>query len=256
MIEISILGCSGGLASGRHTTCFRVGDNVLIDAGSGLSGLSPSDLMKIDHVFLTHAHMDHISALPLLLDFSASFRKTAVTVHCLSETESILRKHVFNNLVWPDMTRPFRAGDNPILTISPFKLRDVIEIGPYQIRSCPAKHTVPTTGYRIDAFDSALLFTGDSAPCDEFWSDASKLKSCSGIISDISFPDKMEQLALKSGHMTTGLLRDMTAKYSITAPLYITHMKPGYEDDILSEIHAHFSDREVRILSDGIRLDF
>jgi len=35
-MKLTILGCSGGIGSGRHTTCFKVDDDVLIDAGSGI----------------------------------------------------------------------------------------------------------------------------------------------------------------------------------------------------------------------------
>ena len=36
-MKLTVLGCSGGIGSGRHTTSLLVDDDVLIDAGSGLT---------------------------------------------------------------------------------------------------------------------------------------------------------------------------------------------------------------------------
>jgi phosphoribosyl 1,2-cyclic phosphodiesterase len=40
----------------------------LLDAGTGIGDLALEDLRTIRHVFLTHAHLDHIAGLPMLVD--------------------------------------------------------------------------------------------------------------------------------------------------------------------------------------------
>src|SRR5262245_8376441 len=58
------------LAAGPHQylTTFLVNGTVAIDAGSlGLYG-SPQDQSRVRHVFLTHAHMDHVASLPIFLE--------------------------------------------------------------------------------------------------------------------------------------------------------------------------------------------
>ena len=45
-----------------------VDDDVLIDAGTGIGDLPLGDLDPIRHVFLTHAHLDHVAGLPMLVD--------------------------------------------------------------------------------------------------------------------------------------------------------------------------------------------
>ena len=47
-----------------------IDDDVLIDAGTGIGDLELSDLDSIRHVFLTHAHLDHIAGLPMLVAFT------------------------------------------------------------------------------------------------------------------------------------------------------------------------------------------
>ena len=96
-MKLRVLGCSGGIG-GRtfRTTSMLVDEDVLIDAGTGAADLSLSALSRIDHVFLTHSHLDHISSLPLILDAVFSRRKQALTVYALSETIAVLKKHIFN----------------------------------------------------------------------------------------------------------------------------------------------------------------
>ncbi|MEO0997825.1 MAG: MBL fold metallo-hydrolase, partial [Pseudomonadota bacterium] len=67
-MQIRVLGCSGGISAGARTSSILVDHDVLLDAGSGVGDLSLDELRRIRHVFLTHSHLDHISALPLLID--------------------------------------------------------------------------------------------------------------------------------------------------------------------------------------------
>jgi hypothetical protein len=80
-MKLRVLGCSGGIGGigGRHlrTSSFLVDHDILIDAGTGVAELSVSELAGIDHVFLTHAHLDHIASLPLMIDTVADLREQA-----------------------------------------------------------------------------------------------------------------------------------------------------------------------------------
>ena len=55
-----------------RTTSLLVDHDILIDAGTGLSDLPLDELAAIDHVFITHSHLDHIAALPLMVDSVSS----------------------------------------------------------------------------------------------------------------------------------------------------------------------------------------
>ena len=101
-MKITVLGCSGGIGSGRHTTCLLVDDDVLIDAGTGITTLTLEQLARIDHIFITHSHLDHVLGLPLLLDSVGEQRKQPVIVHALPEVLAILSEHMFNWKLWPD----------------------------------------------------------------------------------------------------------------------------------------------------------
>ena len=108
-MNIRVLGCSGAIAAGYQTTAFLLDDDVLLDAGTGVGLLSLEALARIDHICLSHSHLDHILGIPLLADAVLRLRHAAgrppVQVHALPETLDALRQHVFNGVIWPDFTR-------------------------------------------------------------------------------------------------------------------------------------------------------
>jgi glyoxylase-like metal-dependent hydrolase (beta-lactamase superfamily II) len=120
-MQVLILGCSGGIGDGRHTTSFLIDDDILIDAGSGVSRLSRAALARIDHVFITHSHLDHILSLPLLLDSVAGERDCPVVLHAIPEVLEILKDHVFNWRIWPDFSR-IPSLENPFMRYHPIAL--------------------------------------------------------------------------------------------------------------------------------------
>ena len=73
-MKVRVLGCSGAIAQGCRTTSFLINHNILIDAGTGVGDLTLEEMRRIDHVFLTHSHLDHVAALPLMLDSVSSLR--------------------------------------------------------------------------------------------------------------------------------------------------------------------------------------
>src|SRR5207342_2805390 len=67
-MKLQVLGCSGSIARDCRTTSFLLDDDVLIDAGTGVGDLPLEALARIDHILLTHSHLDHVLGVPLLAD--------------------------------------------------------------------------------------------------------------------------------------------------------------------------------------------
>ena len=93
-MRVRVLGCSGGIG-GRHlrTTSLLVDHDILIDAGTGLPDLPLAELAAIDHVFITHSHLDHIAALPLMVDSVEDLRERPLTIHATAATLETIRSH-------------------------------------------------------------------------------------------------------------------------------------------------------------------
>ena len=133
-MNIRVLGCSGSIAARCHTTAFLLDDDVLIDAGTGVGELRLDELACIDHIFVSHSHLDHILSIPLLADSVINLRKVRhegreglrpIRIHALPETLDALRRHVFNGVIWPDFTR-LPTAEQPLLTLHPIEIGQVI----------------------------------------------------------------------------------------------------------------------------------
>jgi phosphoribosyl 1,2-cyclic phosphodiesterase len=80
-VKIRVLGCHGGELPGHRTTCFLIDSKLCVDGGSITQVLEMEDLLKIDDIFLTHSHFDHIKDVPLMTDLLVGHRNTPVIVH-------------------------------------------------------------------------------------------------------------------------------------------------------------------------------
>jgi glyoxylase-like metal-dependent hydrolase (beta-lactamase superfamily II) len=143
-MQIRVLGCSGSIAAGSRTTSFLVDDNVLIDAGTGVGDLTLDEMTVIDHIFVTHSHLDHVLAIGLLADSVTRARRARnrppIRVHALAPTLAALRSHVFNGVIWPDFTR-LPDVQAPVLALVPIEIGQVVAAGAALVEALPASHT-------------------------------------------------------------------------------------------------------------------
>ena len=104
-MKLRVLGCSGGIGGDLRTTSLLLDDDVLIDAGTGVGDLTIEQLARIDHIFLTHSHLDHVTSIPFIVDTVGWMRDLPLTVHATQATLEILRQHLFNWKLWSDFTQ-------------------------------------------------------------------------------------------------------------------------------------------------------
>lgn len=236
MMQIKILGCSGGIGGELRTTAMLIDDDILIDAGSGVGDLSMDALLKIDHIFITHSHLDHIAFIPFLLDTVMGIRAEPVTVHASKETLAILRNHIFNWKVWPDFNA-IPSAEAPFLRYNEIKLGETITLQGRKITALPANHVVPAVGYQLDSGVASLVFTGDTTSCDALWVAVNKINNLKYLIIETAFRNNEFELAKLSKHLCPSLLEAELGKLSLkNIEVYITHLKPGEGETIMHEI--------------------
>lgn len=233
-MKITVLGCSGGIGGGRHTTSLLVDDDILIDAGSGVTQLSLAQLTAIDHVFITHSHLDHILALPLLLDSVGAMRDRPVTVYAIDGVLDILREHIFNWRVWPDFSEV--PPERPYLRYEAIDVYQPVKLGQRAITALPANHTVPAVGYQLDSGDGSVVFSGDTGPNPALWDWINHIDNLKALIIETAFPQDEHGIAEVSKHLSPQSLIDELVQLKLVIPIYITHLKPGREDTIMREI--------------------
>jgi ribonuclease BN (tRNA processing enzyme) len=255
-MQIRVLGCSGSIAAGSRTTSFLVDGRILIDAGTGVGDLTLDELTAVDHILVTHSHLDHVLAIGLLAD-SVARRRTAqqrppVVVHALPATIEVLRTHMFNGLIWPDFTR-LPTPAHPVLAFSPLHLGDVLTVAGHQIEVLPAAHTVPAVGYAVlnaTADGGAWVFTGDTGPNPLLWQRLASLH-VGALVIETAFRDDEHAVATISQHLCPAKLKVELDKLVAPADIYITHIKPGEVDAVMSEIGALTSHHRITALHTG-----
>jgi cAMP phosphodiesterase len=236
-MELKVLGCSGGIGGGLRTTSLLVDDDLLIDAGTGLNDLSVEALAKIDHVFITHAHLDHVACLPFMVDTVGSIRKHPVTVYALPEVLATLQTHLFNWKLWPDFTR-IPTREKPYMRIHPIRLGESMVLDGRRIRPIPANHVVPAVGYHLDSGTASLVFSGDTTINDALWEAVNAIENLRYLIIETAFPDQELALAQASKHLCPKWLAEELSK-------------PSARDKIISQVALLKTAHPLRILEHG-----
>ena len=250
-MKIRVLGCSGGIGGAAHrTTALLAGERTLIDCGTGVGELSLDELLHIDHVFLTHSHLDHIAMLPMLVDTVGDMRERPITVYAAEETLRILRAHIFNWLVWPDFTAiPDRL--HPLLRMQAVKVGDVVSVADCQVRVLPALHSVPAVGYCVETARGRLAFSGDTAVCEGFVEALNALDDLRYLLIETAFPNEHQDLAHAARHLSPNMLHALLERLSGSPEVFVTHFKPGYAAQAAQEVLAGEGRLRPRVLVSG-----
>lgn len=254
-MKVRILGCDGGIGS-RHqrTTAMLVDGDILVDCGTGVGDLDLDRLAAIDHVFLTHAHLDHIACLPLLLDAAGDMRQAPLTVHAGAATIAALRQHIFNWAIWPDFAEI--PEGRPYLRFQPLAVGDTVVIDGRRITALPVDHTVPAMAYQLDSGSGSLVFSGDTGPCAALWQAVNEIANLRYIVVETAFPNRERELAMKSKHLCPSLLAEQLALLRRPAQLHIAHLKPGQIELTMQEINDCLGDLGPRRLENGQLFEF
>ncbi len=265
-MQIRVLGCSGSIAAGSRTTSFLIDHDLLVDAGTGVGDLTLDELARIDDILITHSHLDHVLAIGLLADSVARRRHAAgrppIRVHALPATLAALRAHVFNDVIWPDFTR-LPSPERPILALVPLDIGATMSLGGRRVEVLPAEHSVPACGYAVwppmpqaaavggaTPRHGAWVYTGDTGPNPALWARLAQVE-VDALVIETAFGDDEQGLARISRHLSPALLRSELAQLQAPAEVYITHIKPGEVDAVMSEIGAHGSRHRIGALVSG-----
>jgi len=255
-MRLRVLGCSGGIG-GRHlrTTSFLLDSDILIDAGSGVGDLTLAELSQIDHIFVTHSHLDHVTSIPFLVDTVGGMRSRPLVVHAARATIEILRNHLFNWAIWPDFTE-IPTPEAPFLCYEEIETGRPVILSGRRITAIPARHTVPAVGYHLDSGAASLVFTGDTGQNDELWRVVNRIANLKFLIIETAFSNKERHLAEISRHLCPATLAEELAKLERNAEIYITHLKPGEIEPTMQEIEECAGKFQPRMLQNNLVLEF
>ena len=248
--HLRVLGCSGGIGADLRTTSLLLDDHILIDAGTGVGDLTLDELRKIDYVFLTHSHLDHICSLPFMADAVGGSRDKPLKVYGIYETIHALQEHIFNNVIWPDFTK-IPDAKHPFITLHLIEINEPVKLGAITITALPVDHSIAANAYAISSDTGTLVFSGDTGVSEDFWKAVNQQKQLKHLIIEASFLDQEEVLAVISGHLCPSLLMSELSKLDPKAchpeaKIWVCHLKPDGGDAIMQEIDTHANNLSIK----------
>ena len=251
-MELRILGCSGGEAEGERLTGLLVNGCVALDAGSITPALTVAEQIGIRHVFISHSHLDHICTLPFFTKNIFGHTREPVEIHALPETLDVLRRHLFNDELWPDFS-VIPSPNDPTIRYTGIEPEQVYEVCGLRLTPIRVNHLVPCVGYLVEDGRDAFLFTSDTAETDRIWEIANATPNLRLVITEASFPNEQAWLAEASRHLTPAKLGVELKKLRRDVPVRIYHLTPGDRPVMLPQLHA-IGDSRISLLTQDERL--
>ena len=228
----------------RHTACVMLPEaGVVFDAGSGFFRV-PSRLATRDvQVFLSHAHLDHVSGITNLLVELTLKEIDTVRVYGSREHLAAVRTHLFSELVFPIL---------PAYEFLPLAER-VPVAGGGSVTHCRLNHPGGAIGSRVDWAGKSLAYITDTI------ADGSYTEFVRGVdllIHECNFSDAMSAWADKTGHTHTSAAARV-AREAGAGRLLLTHFDPRHpEDDPIGLAAARAIFPKTGIAEDLMEIEF
>jgi cAMP phosphodiesterase len=250
-MKVKVLGCSGSETIGHMPPGFLVNDRVMLDAGTISAALSIAGQSRITDIFISHTHLDHIKGILFLADNIIGRIKQPVNIRATPQVIDAIKKHLMNDLIWPDFTK-IPTPKDPVLAYKPFPAGKFVTAAGLKIKAIPMNHPVPAVGFVVSDGRSSFIYSADTGPNEGLWAEAKKVKNLKGIIVDTSFPNNMDFVAGLSGHFTPAQLHADLAKAKVrnTVPIYIYHIKPVHKNRVIKELNS-LGRKNVKVLQEG-----
>jgi cAMP phosphodiesterase len=117
-------------------------------------------------------------------------------------------------------------------------------------------HKVPSVGFVFSDSKTSVAISGDTAEMDDFWRVVNKEKSLDALLVECSFPEKLDEIAHSSHHLTAKRLKKELKKLKHKdCPIFAINLKPAYFQQVAKEIEELEIER-LQILQVGKVYDF
>jgi len=299
MLTVTFLGTAGSLPTPERSPSAvlinREGELILFDCGEGTQRQmmrAKTGMMRLDYIFITHHHADHILGIPGLLETMAfQGRKEPITIAGPVRTAEVVG--LFDRLCYYSRKFPVRALE--------LEAGDAVRMDGCEVEAIRTAHSVPSLGYclredprpgrfnreramelgvpsgplfgRLQRGDAVagegrvvrpedvmgpsrpgrkVVYTGDSRPTPEI-EEASR--GADLLIHDGSLGDEMGAWAVETMHSTAGEAAELAERAGVRK-LVLTHISSRYSDDVgplLADARRHFP--EVLVAEDLMKIE-
>ncbi|MEO6486559.1 MAG: 3',5'-cyclic-nucleotide phosphodiesterase [Thermoanaerobaculia bacterium] len=247
-MRLKVLGAYGASDAEHNLTGYLIDDWFSVDAGTLTSKLTFAQQARVQAVFITHSHADHIRDLPHLIHNRFAQNAGPVVIFAWRDVMDLLSKSVFNGIVWPDfsgITNPMTG--KAVVQYRPLMPGKKVVFGDISLTAVPVEHQIPAAGVIVEMNGQAIVFTGDTGPTQDIWKRTNKTANVVAVVTEASFPNDQQALADETAHLTPQTFGEELKKIAADAPVYASHRKIPYERDIESQI-KNLRDRRARVL--------
>ncbi len=220
-----------------RTTSYLIDDRIAVDAGALAHDLSVEQQARIDHIFISHSHIDHLAGLPFLLDNVFSLIAKPVRVFGPEDSIRCLKDHLFNDYLWPDFSK-FSNARTAILDMNALAPGESVRIDDVEIIPFSMDHSVECYGYLVQDSESALAICGDTCSVEGLARILDDIENLKAVFLEASFPADQAKIAEISKHLSTTAFAVEIESTLSDVEVRVTHLKPEYAETIGEEIKA------------------
>ncbi len=251
-MKFQVIGCSGGQVPGHHLSSYLLDGTLLIDAGSTTAVLDLEEQQKIRNILITHVHLDHIMSLATMADNLFGRCKTTIDVWGTRDVVNSLKSSFFNDSIWPDFTQmTSEMQPRPVIAFHSMAEEEPTAIGESMVTMVQVNHVVPSAAFFIEINNKTLLHVGDTGPTERVWSLCKSKTNLCGVVLEASFPNRLQELADLSRHLTPQTLAKEVEKLgNLSVPILVTHLKPQYREEIIKELKK-IKCNSLKVLNEG-----
>ena len=218
-------------------TSYLINDSLAIDAGSLAIGLTPEEQLKIRSIVITHAHLDHIISLPLMVTDLFEELREPINLYATPSDFEAIQRHLLTERVWIAL-ETMKNPHTDLIAYRPIKSAESFFAEGLKITPIAVTHTVLTHGLLVEDDDSALLFTSDTGATDRIWQLAEECDKLRAVFIDLSFPNRLTDLARVSCHHSPATLLEELPKIKPGVPVFAVHLKAAHHHQVAGEIAA------------------
>ena len=234
-MKVKFLGINNAESKSTRLVSLLIDRTIAIDASSLVSRLTFEEQSRIQTILLSHGHYDHIKDVPI---FAFNNTSNLTKIFATQPTLDILSSHLVDGLIYPKFTDGDSYIGRKTLELCPLSQFHTVDIDGYSILPLPVAHTIPAVGFEITSSNRRKLFyTGDTGPVlTTLW----QYVNPHLIIIDASFPNDLEDAALKSGHMCPSFIKEELVQFyrikKYFPKVFTVHMSPNYQSQIETEL--------------------
>lgn len=244
-MRIELLGTGGyHPTEQRHTMSVLIPElGLAFDAGTSFFRVGRHLAQSPLHVFLSHAHLDHVVGLTYFFSLLHEHPQLQIIVHGEEAKLADLRAHLFCEALFPAA---------PPYTWSPL-VGDALEIGEARVSWLPLPHPGGSLGYLVEHQGQRLAYitdttAGEGANYEKF------IQGVDLLLHECNFPNGYEALAAQTGHSCLTSVVELARRCEVQR-LVLFHSDPvvAIDEEQLAAARRIFSC--VEIAHDGLTLD-